>query len=165
MWDSLLRRVRPGQEEVLSSPIAPPAPFGEHLRSRLEELKWTARGAGDVLPVAALPLLGEIEDVLFPLATHLLDNPPTIDEEIAIEAVVSDYLPTSLRAYVALDRRIATVPRADGRTPGDDLVDQLGTLAAAAHELSLAVYAHDADQLAAHGRFLDTKFSGSDLDL
>jgi hypothetical protein len=165
MWQSLFRRDRPESTSTTQAPAQPSVPFGERMIAELESLRWSARRAGDVLPVAALPLLGEIEDVLFPLATHLIANPPSIDEEIAIEAMVTDYLPTSVNSYVGLSGETATRPRADGRTPGDDLIDQLVVLGAAARELSQAVFAHDADQLATHGRFLGAKFSRSDLDL
>jgi hypothetical protein len=82
-----------------------------------------------------------------------------------VQALVTDYLPTTLNAYIGLNRQIAQAPRPDGRTPGDDLLEQLGTLANAADELGHAVYAHDADKLQTQGRFLDTKFSRSDLEL
>lgn len=163
MWKSLFRRdppAPPSPEET-----APPAaPFGERMTGELERIRWTARRAGGTLPVAALPALGQIEDVLGPLVEHLVDNPPTVEEEIAVEAMLTDYLPTTLNAYVRLNRQVAATARTGGRTPGDDLLDQLATLEAAAQELSDAVYAHDADQLATQGRFLSTKFNRSDLD-
>lgn len=165
MWRSWFRR-DPPPPEAPEEPAPPATPFGERMAAELERIRWRARGAGGALPVAALPRLGQIEDVLGPLVAHLVDDPPTVDEEIAVEAMLTDYLPTTLNAYIGLNRQVATVPRAsDGRTPGDDLLDQLATLEAAAHELSFAVYAHDAEQLATQGRFLSTKFSRSDLDL
>lgn len=135
------------------------------MKAKLEEIGWTARRAGGRLPIAALPQLCRIEDVLRPLLDHLVTNPPSVEEEIAVQAMLTDYLPTTVGTYIGLNRQFAETARADGRTAGDDLIEQLVMLEGAAQELSLAVYAHDAQQLATHGRFLSTKFSGSDLDL
>jgi hypothetical protein len=164
MWKSLFKR-EPFTPPPPDEPAAPAIPFGERMAGELEQLRWTARRAGGTLPVAALPRLGEIEDVLVPLIEYLIEHPPSVDEEIAVEAMVTDYLPTTLRAYIGMNRQIAETKRADGRTAGDDLLDQLATLSDAVHELSRSVYAHDAEQLATQGRFLTTKFSGSDLAL
>ncbi|MEA2184462.1 MAG: hypothetical protein QOF69_3647 [Solirubrobacteraceae bacterium] len=165
MWKSVFKRDRPPAPAQAPAPAVPAEPFGERMNARLEEIGWDARRAGGRLPIAALPQLGRIEDVLHPLLDHLVANPPSVDEEIAVQAMLTDYLPTTIGTYVGMNRQFAETPRADGRTPGDDLLEQLVMLEGAAHELSLAVYAHDAQQLATHGRFLSTKFSGSDLDL
>lgn len=165
MWKSVFKRDRPPAPAEPPLPAAPAEPFGERMQSKLEEIGWTARRAGGTLPVAALPQLGRIEDVLRPLLDHLVTNPPSVEEEIAVQAMLTDYLPTTIGTYIGMNRQFAEAARADGRTPGDDLIEQLVMLEGAAQELSLAVYAHDAQQLATHGRFLSTKFSGSDLDL
>ena len=169
MWKSLFKRDPPapadGRPTEEPAPAAPAVPFGERMAEELESIRWTARRAGGTLPVAALPMLGLIEDELGPLVEYLIDHPPNVDEEIAVEALLTDYLPTTLRAYMGLNRQIAMKARSDGRTPGDELLDQLALLGGAARELSASVYAHDAEQLATQGRFLGTKFSRSDLAL
>jgi hypothetical protein len=165
MWKSVFKRDRPPAPAEPPLPAAPAEPFGERMKSKLDEIGWTARRAGGRLPVAALPQLGRIEDLLRPLLDHLVTNPPSVEEEIAVQAMLTDYLPTTVGTYIGLNRQFAETPRPDGRTAGDDLIEQLVMLEGAAQELSLAVYAHDAQQLATHGRFLSTKFSGSDLDL
>jgi hypothetical protein len=156
---------RPAPEAPRPQPIVSQGPFGERMLKELEKTRWNARRAGGRLPVAALPQLGRIEDVLLPMLDHLSRNPPSVDEEIAVQAMVTDYLPTSINAYIGLNAQFAQMPGPDGRTPGDDLLEQLVTLEVAAHDLSRAVYAHDAEQLQTQGRFLSTKFSGSDLAL
>ena len=165
MWKSVFKRDRPPPPAQPPVVAAPTEPFGELMKAKLEEIGWTARRVGGRLPIAALPQLGRIEDVLRPLLDHLLTNPPSVEEEIAVQAMLTDYLPTTVGTYIGLNRQFAETARADGRTAGDDLIEQLVMLEGAAQELSLAVYAHDAQQLATHGRFLSTKFSGSDLDL
>jgi len=163
MWKSLFKR--DDNPEDPPAAAAPETPFAEVMQEQLEQVGWTARRAGGTLPVAALPQLGRIEDVLRPLLDHLVTNPPSVEEEIAVQAMLTDYLPTTLGAYIGMNRQFAQTARADGRTPADDLMEQLVMLEMAAHELSLAVYAHDAQQLATQGRFLSTKFNRSDLDL
>lgn len=171
MWNSLFNRNRddeptPAQEQPRPAPpVLSTKPFGERMLADLEKTRWHARRNGDKLPVAALPQLGRIEDVLLPLLDHIVRNPPSVDEEIAVQGMVTDYLPTSLNAYIGLNRQFAQTAGPDGRTPGDDLIEQLVTLEIAAHELSRAVYAHDAEQLQTQGRFLRTKFERSDLAL
>lgn len=166
MWNSLF-----GKDHDDGPPEHPPAPtpaaepFAERMRTQLSKISWTARGAGDRLPVAALPVLGLIEDLLHPMLENLRINPPSVEEEIAVQAMIGDYLPTTLDAYLAMNPEFAHQAGADGRTPGDDLLEQLGTLEQAISELAQAVYAHDAQQLQVQGRFLGTKFSRSDLEL
>ena len=156
---------RPAPEQPRPQPIINQGPFGDRMLNALEKARWEARRNGGKLPVAALPQLGRIEDVLLPMLDHLSRHTPSVDEEIAVQAMVTDYLPTSLNAYIGLNRQFAQTAGADGRTPGDDLLEQLVTLELAAHELSQAVYAHDAEQLQTQGRFLRAKFERSDLAL
>lgn len=170
MWNPFSRGNRdeerpPQPAPPLPQPLIDTKPFAERMQRKLDETRWDARKHGDVLPVAALPQLGRIEDVLVPLLDHLSRNPPSVDEEIAVQGLVTDYLPTTVRAYTGLNRQFAQQPRDDGRTPGDDLMEQLATLELAAHDLSRAVYAHDAEELQTQGRFLRAKFEQSDLQL
>jgi hypothetical protein len=164
MWNSLFNRDKPASETPIAG-VAITRPFGERMLLQLEALRWEARGAGHRLPVAALPQFGRIEDVMQPLLEHLVDNPPSVDEEIAINALLTDYLPSSLRAYLGLNPQFAAQVDANGRTPGDDFMDQLALLAGAAEDVGRAVYTHDGTELQVQGRFLETKFSKSDLSL
>jgi hypothetical protein len=84
---------------------------------------------------------------------------------ISVKGILRDYLPTTLRAFLALDPGQLTVPRPSGRTPVESLAEQLDALLDAAADLLAATHAQDADALLSQGSFLRTKFSGSDLDL
>lgn len=148
-----------------AQPAAPGAPFPERMRVELERVRWMGRGAGATLPIQALPLLGEIEDQLAPLLSHLERHPPNAEEEFAVQALLTDYVPSTLRAFIGLAPQVAQQPAADGRTPGDLLLEQLGLLASGARDLATAVYTHDAQELATQGRFLSAKFEQSDLAL
>lgn len=166
MWNSLFGRDHDDDAPPpAAEPVAADKPFAERMLAALGEVSWTARGAGDRLPVAALPRLGLIEDLLHPLLEHLRTSPPSVDEEIAVQGIAGDYLPTTLNAYLSMNTQFASLPRADGRTPGDDLLEQLATLGQAVTELAQAVYAHDGQELQVQGRFLQTKFNRSDLEL
>lgn len=160
MWKSLFGR---GDASPEAESAAAPEDFAGRMRASFDRLRADARRAGGRLPVAALPLLGRIEDIVGPLLDHLDANPPTVDEQIPVEALLTDYLPTAVNAFIRLNPTVADRPGADGRTPGDALLDQLALLEEAAHRLSVAIYSHDAQQLETHGRFLATRFSGSDL--
>lgn len=163
MWRSLFGRDRDPQPPP--GPSAAPKPFAERMLEKMGETSWAARRGGGRLPVEVLPQLGRIEDVVYPFLDYVKTNPLNVDEEIAVEQIVGDYLPTTISAFLAIDPRIASHPRADGRTAGDDVIEQLETLETAIQDVTKAVYAHDAQELAVQGRFLRTKFSGSDLNL
>jgi hypothetical protein len=84
---------------------------------------------------------------------------------ISVKGIVNDYLPTTLRTYLALDPQAVDVRRPTGRTPRESLLDQITSLWAGAADVLTAAQAKDADALVSQGNFLQTKFTGSDLDL
>ncbi|MCI4066022.1 hypothetical protein MRQ36_27120 [Micromonospora sp. R77] len=84
---------------------------------------------------------------------------------ISVEATVEDYLPTTLKRFLALDPSQLDVPRMGEQTPAESLQDQLESLLDSAAELLGAARAQDVDALITQGNFLRTKFSRSDLEL
>jgi len=84
---------------------------------------------------------------------------------VALRGILEDYLPTTLKTYLALDPGIVGVRQVSGRTPAELVVEQLETLWESATDMLEATRAHDADALQTQGSFLRTKFSRSDLDL
>ncbi|MCU1656900.1 MAG: hypothetical protein JWO57_1556 [Pseudonocardiales bacterium] len=84
---------------------------------------------------------------------------------VSVKGIVNDYLPTTLRSYLALDDDIVDVRRPSGRTPKESLLEQVNALWLAATDVLVAAQAKDADQLLSQGSFLRTKFTRSDLDL
>ena len=78
----------------------------------------------------------------------------------------TDYLPTSLQAYLDLPRTYADHHVvSDGKTARALLSDQLDTLAKQINEIAAAVHQADTDKLIANGRFLAEKFGQGPLDL
>jgi hypothetical protein len=92
--------------------------------------------------------------------------PPGSPELFIIERTATDYLPTSLQAYMNLPRAYATRrPVQDGKTPKEILLDQLTLLETKMNEVADDVHRHDSDRLLANGRFLQERFGRSSLSL
>ena len=84
---------------------------------------------------------------------------------VSVKGILNDYLPTTLKSFLALDPSQLNVPRAAGRTPLESLQEQLDSLWDSASAVLVATQAQDADALMTQGNFLRTKFSRSDLNL
>jgi hypothetical protein len=81
-----------------------------------------------------------------------------------IRQTALEYLPAALSAYLAVPRAFAERRAvADGRTPHDVLMDQLGLMAARMQEVAEDVVRHDSDRLLTNGRFLAERFAPSSL--
>ena len=84
----------------------------------------------------------------------------------ALVACATDYLPTTLEAYLDLPRSYADHHVvAHGKTARVLLVEQLDVLAAEIREIADAVNRADTDRLIVNGRFLATKFGREALDV
>jgi hypothetical protein len=91
---------------------------------------------------------------------------PGSQDAFVVQKTVSDYLPSTLQAYLNLPRAYAAVHRfSDGRTAAQVLIDQLTLLDKKLDEVADAVNKNDADALLANGRFLEDRFGGSALNL
>ncbi len=91
---------------------------------------------------------------------------PGSQDAFVVQKTVSDYLPSTLQAYLNLPRAYAAVYRfSDGRTAAQVLIDQLTLLDKKLDEVADAVNKNDADALLANGRFLEDRFGGSQLNL
>jgi hypothetical protein len=151
---------------------APPAPdpaadedSPDHLRRRLWELvQFVNRNAGQ-LPVEATVIARQVTDTVREVIETSGDRELDVYAVVQINGIVNDYLPTTLRTYLALEPAVTEQPGPSGRTPRAALREQLESLRAAADELFEAARAHDVDALFSQGNFLRTKFTRSDLDL
>ena len=158
-------------QEALRAPQPPPAPpepddTPAALSARLVELIALVNSNAGRLPVEAVVAARRVTDVVHEILTDAaVDAVPDVHVIIAARGMVDDYLPTTLRAYLALDPAVTGVPAASGRTPAEHLVDQLDALWLAGLDVLRAAQARDVDRLVTQGNFLRTKFSGSDLDL
>jgi len=147
----------PVEQDVTDDPVA--------LQRTLDGLVGFINQNAGKLPgesvVAARRVTDTVREVIDTSEGGTLDVYATV----SVKGIVNDYLPTSLRTYLALDPQVLDVRRPTGRTPKESLLEQLTSLWAAAADVLAAAQAQDADALVAQGSFLRTKFTGSDLDL
>jgi hypothetical protein len=117
------------------------------------------------LPLRAVVAARRITDVLAEIVDTSEVRPLDVYATISVRAAVSDYLPTTLRTYQAVDQDLVDVQRPSGFTPAQSLMEQLDALEGSAVAVLQAAQAQDVDALMTQGSFLRTKFTGSDLDL
>ena len=92
--------------------------------------------------------------------------PPGSPQLFIIDRIATDYLPTSLEAYLNLPTAYATShPVQDGKTPKEVLLDQLALLENKMNEVADNIHRNDSDRLLANGRFLEERFGRSPLSL
>jgi hypothetical protein len=157
------RRLR---EEAQSEAAPDPSDSPDALRARIFELIGFVNQNAGKLPGEAVVIARRITDTVREVVDGA-DPERGLDiyAVVSIRGILDDYLPTTLRTYLALDPAIVDVPRPSGRTPSASLLEQLDALWSSATDLHVAAQAHDADSLLSQGNFLRTKFTGSDLDL
>lgn len=165
-WAGLFGRPDPGPPPQ-PAPDPPRGPAGpDRLAAELDAIVDRVNRAGGRMPEGAVVAVREIADLLRPLLGYLQVNPASETEMIQVRAIVQDYLPTSVDTFLALPAGFtATHRNRQGRTPGEELLDQLVLLIDATAECATAVYAGDAQALTNQGRFLRDRFQRSELDL
>ena len=146
-----------------SAPVPPetdPADSPEALRQNLAELiRFINRSAGR-LPGVAVVRARRVTDLLQAIIDTSDARPLEIHALLSLKGIVNDYLPTTLRSFLAVDERTV-----DTGNPTRLLVEQLDILHTSAERVLGAVRSQDADALVTQGNFLQAKFGGSDLDL
>jgi hypothetical protein len=163
---SWFRRAR----EALEPPteVAAPVESGDSpddLRRTLAELvRYINRSSGH-LPAEAVVHARRITDALGGIIDTSDARELDVYTVLSVQNTLTDYLPTTLRSYLAVDEHLLDSPRATGRTPRESLLEQLDALGTSASAMLVAARDQDADALITQGNFLRTKFSGSDLDL
>lgn len=131
-------------------PVAPERTFRDTIDAHVRGIERSTKQYGTTLPVQASVQIFTMVDALDELLRHTLVAPANVDEQIAIEFMVKDYIPSTVSAYLA--------SRADQATKDALLISQLGLLYDRVHSMMEAVYAHDSAQLEINGRFLREKF-------
>jgi hypothetical protein len=161
-----------GRTRGPEGPSRPPPPEGvPALRTALDALVRRINASSWRLPAAAVVEARDITDRLGQLLDHeerMAASGGGADayEMTTLTAAIRDYLPTSIDTYLALPAEFLDSHRnADGLTPAEELVDQLHVMEKGVTELAHAIYSGDVQRLSVQGRFLDAKFSSSDLDL
>lgn len=139
------------------------------LREALGQLdRFVNRSAGR-LPGAAVVTARRITDTLREVVDTSEVRPLDVYAALSVRGTATDYLPTTLRSYLAIDEHAAAGHAADAHGPGtrsvELLLEQLDALETSASAVLLAARQQDVDALVTQGSFLRTKFTGSDLDL
>ncbi|AOW93109.1 hypothetical protein BFN03_11845 [Rhodococcus sp. WMMA185] len=117
------------------------------------------------LPNEAVVAARCVTDTLREIIATSEARPLDIHATISVRAMTTDYLPTTLRSYLALDDQTVDTVGRSGRTPRQLLLEQVESLWGAATDILAATRSHDVDALTTQGNFLRTKFTRSDLDL
>jgi hypothetical protein len=161
-----LERVRAAVPTAAApTPAHPPEDSPEALRQELTQLiRYINRNSGR-LPGESAVTARRVTDVLREIIDSSEIRPLDIHATVSVHGMVTDYLPTTLRTFLALDPSQLRVAGAGAGTPIESLQEQLESLWDSASAVLDATHAQDANALIAQGRFLRTKVSGSDLDL
>jgi hypothetical protein len=167
---SWLRRLT-GREEPADATAAPPdAPdpgdSPEALRAGIADVVRFVNANAGRLPTAAVVNARRVTDVLTEIVETSRIRPLDVYTVIAVRGTLTDYLPTTLRGYLAVEPGLRETARAaSGHTPTQSLLMQLDVLLSSSTATLAAARDHDVDALMTQGGFLRTKFSRSDLDL
>jgi len=127
----------------------------------LEELRGTALGKGAELPTVVVSQILQLADVLRALIRYIGGSGASTEQRVLLNAVITDYLPSPLRAYVML----ASSSRTDESAETTVLLEQLGTLYSTVLNLDNQVRTGAITELAVHGQFLRDKFDIDGLHL
>lgn len=117
------------------------------------------------LPLAAVVAARRVTDLLAEVVDTSDVRPLDVYAVLSVRSAATDYLPTTVKSYLAVDEGLVDVPRASGRTPSQSLMEQLDALETSALAVLKATQQQDIDALMTQGSFLRTKFSQSDLEL
>lgn len=137
----------------------------EELRAAITSVVRLINASAGRLPLKAVVAARRITDVLAEIVDTSEVRPLDVYATISVKGAVTDYLPTTVRTFLAVDRDLVDVQRPSGYTPTESLMEQLDALEGSALAVLEATRAQDVDALMTQGSFLRTKFSRSDLDL
>ncbi|WP_430297470.1 hypothetical protein [Sinomonas sp. B1-1] len=126
----------------------------EQTRLALTELRSAVRRAGAVLPVLASSRLRQTDDLLAALIGYIAEHGASTEQRVLLNAMVTDYLPTSLRVY----RALPASTHAEDSPEAEKLLEQLDILHSTALDLDNQVRTGAIAELSVHGRFLQDKF-------
>jgi hypothetical protein len=137
----------------------------EALRAAIATVARMINANAGRLPLTAVVAARRITDVLTEIVDTSDVRPLDVYATISVRGAVTDYLPTTIRTFLAVDKDLVDQRRPSGSTPTESLLEQLDALEGSALAVLEAAQAQDVDALMTQGSFLRTKFSGSDLDL
>jgi hypothetical protein len=127
----------------------------------LDELRAAVRSGGSEIPTLLISRFAHIDDLLRTVIETVAAQGASTEQRVLLEAMIRDYLPTPLRAFLALphDQR-STTSRATLQ-----LSMQLGILEETINDLLNQIRIGAIAELSTHGRFLQDKFAAPTLTL
>lgn len=136
------------------------------LQAALSSLKYLVATHAELFPPTCIQLLNETVAHMERVVAHVARGGHADAELSSVQAILTDYLPTSVSTYLRLPTEYAVSQRnPDGRTPADELELQLRLLRDSAKEAAGSLYRGDALRLEEQSAFLKSKFGKSELDL
>lgn len=127
----------------------------------LEELRGMALSKGAELPTAVLSQVLQLAGVLRALIRYIGQSGASTEQRVLLNAVITDYLPSPLRAYSMM----TADSRRDDSADTTVLLEQLDTLYSTVQNLDNQVRTGAITELAVHGQFLRDKFDIEGLHL
>ena len=126
------------------------------IRRALDDAQAAGEGR---LPASMQAMVSEIRLQILALLPHASSFPLGSRDLFVLQRISTDYLPTSIGAYLALPpREAAAAVLPGGRTALQVLGDQLDLLRWKTGEIGETVRRQDSERLLAHGRFLEESF-------
>lgn len=139
------------------------APVGDDPESLRAALAFTVSAARPQLTEPAQNALDRVVESVEAVLAAQAELPVRGEAAYTLKATVNQYLPDTLERYLRLPRRFAIRREVrDGKTARDLVVEQLDILARELDSIAEDMYRGNAADLAAHGRFLDERFSRQD---
>jgi len=133
----------------------------EELQVELEEL---VRKIRHQVPAEILSKVEHIKGSIVSILPYIVDVNSADHSVHVIRQTVLDYLPATLQNYTNLPPAFANLhPVRNGKTARQLLSEQLDLLDKQMAEVAVDLAKNDTQKLLAHGRFLEAKFSKSDL--
>lgn len=133
----------------------------ETSQASLVALRSELRLSGADLPTVAYSQFWQIDDLVSALVAYMQRSGASTEQRVLLDAIITDYLPTSLRKYLMLPSSARREDSPESRV----LFVQLATLYSTSRNLDEQVRSGAATELAIHGRFLKDKFDLSSLHL
>ena len=146
---------------VAAQPAAAAISEDEATRQALDQLRAAQLSSGGALPTLLISRLAQIDDLLRTVIEMIAAQSASTEQRVLLDAMIRDYLPTPLRAYLAL-------PERERRTSSPATLQfsgQLGILEETIRDLLNQIRIGAIAELSTHGRFLADKFAAPTLSL
>src|SRR4051794_13220235 len=121
------RRAQDRAQEQLG-PQEDPKDKPEALLASVFELVRTVNSSAGRLPAEGVVIARRVLDAVREVIETASERELDVHAVVSIRSILEDYLPTTLRAYLAIDPAVVDVLRPSGRTPAQSFIEQLEVL-------------------------------------